>query len=281
MRFTTLSAAYHELLREANQLAGKPGDFARRAAVYRQIFRASGGNHAFPLIAAHGALWGAGQFRFGARLGRIVAWQYAWSAPRRAEQLAALTEFFDALRDINRQVCIDTYVQFQLTRRFAHQDEIGVFVPHGLLGPLGRLHAARRRGRPLSESERRALFEAHFLHEQQTVVGETLERAAAALDWPLAKCLALRPSVRFAYLPAGTCIPFRNFADREERIRNGMRAFDIAARVGWRRVERSLGDYGLLDPAALADPDGYFARLLRDARWTVRGSSSEAAAVVG
>jgi hypothetical protein len=266
MRLATLTAAHQQLEREATRLSGEKGDFVQRAAVYRQIFRAAQGNHAFPLIAAHGALWAGGQFRFGSRLARRLVWQYPWSARLRAERLASLTDFFNALREINRLVCIDTYVKFHFTRRFDGHAELTHFVPPEFLGPLSRLHHACREGRPLTEPERRELFEAHFQHEQETVVGPTLQRAAAALTWPLVKFIALRPRVRFAYLPAGVCLAFHNFADRRDRIKNGLRAFEIASAVGWDHVERSLADYGLLDSAALRDPDRYFAQLLGENR---------------
>jgi hypothetical protein len=173
-----------------------------------------------------------------------------------------VAEFFNALRDVNRQVCIDTYVQFHLSRRFRRHPDIEKFIAADFLRPLCRLHDACQQGRSLSEPERRTLFEAHFFHEQDTIVGETVDRAARALTWPLAKFITLRPRVRFAYLPPHTCIPFHNFADRQERIQNGLRAFDVAARVGWRQVERSLAAYGLLDSLAVDDPDRYFARLV-------------------
>jgi hypothetical protein len=260
MRNLPLADAYQRLHGEATRLAGGPSDFAQRAAVYRHLFRASQGNHVFPLIAAHGALWAAGQFRFGIRLARWLVWQYPWSAAVRARQLASLEGFFDALRDVNRRVCIDTYVQFHLTRQFADHPGICRFVSADSLRPLRTLHVACRRGQPLDDRQRRALFEAHFLHEQEQIVVDTLDRATRALDWPLAKWLALRPRVRFAYFPARTSLHFRNFADRQQRIANGLRAFDLGAQAGWHEVERSLEDYGLLDQAALDDRDGQFAR---------------------
>jgi hypothetical protein len=57
------------LREEAEDLAGRTGDFAQRAATYHHLYQHSGGNHAFPLLAAHGALWGSKHFRAGMRLG--------------------------------------------------------------------------------------------------------------------------------------------------------------------------------------------------------------------
>jgi len=61
------------LRREATRLAGRPADLVQRASVYRHLFAHSGGNHAFPLLGAHGALWGSGYFRKGLRFGGVVA----------------------------------------------------------------------------------------------------------------------------------------------------------------------------------------------------------------
>ncbi len=64
-----LAAAYERWHDEAERLAGGLHDLAQRSTVYHHLFAASGRNHVFPLIAAHGALWARGYFRFGMRLG--------------------------------------------------------------------------------------------------------------------------------------------------------------------------------------------------------------------
>ena len=47
----------YALLRDqAVRLAGSPGDIAQRVMAHHQIYRDSGGNHAFPLVALHGEL---------------------------------------------------------------------------------------------------------------------------------------------------------------------------------------------------------------------------------
>ena len=96
MKTASLASTCEQLREEATTLAGGLTDLAQRAAVYRHVYRASRGNHVFPLIAAHGALWAGPQFRFGARVGRWLAWQYAWSAKVRKRKLRALADFCDA-----------------------------------------------------------------------------------------------------------------------------------------------------------------------------------------
>jgi hypothetical protein len=254
MNQQALDRSFCALKAEALELAGGLTDLAQRAMVYHHLYRESGGNHVFPLIAAHGALWAGGYFRFGLRLGSFLSWQFGWKPQLRREKLWQLNEFANALRDINRKVCIDTYVNFHFSRRYGRCAEASRYVPPSLLKALNFVHAACARGGSLTDIERRKVFEAHFLHEQATVVSDTLLRATAALNWPLVKFLALRPPIRFAFLPDQRQIRFHNFADKDERVKNGLRVFDYGAFVGWRRVEESLADYGLLSNSFFLDP---------------------------
>jgi hypothetical protein len=250
---------YAALRSEATRLAGGLRDLAQRATVYHHLFAASGGNHAFPLIASHGALWAGGYFRRALRLGDLLSWQYLASPVRRQAQLQSLADFADAFRDINRRVCIDTYTMFHFTARHGRNPAAAEFVSADLLEPLNRLHDARRERRELPDAEKREIFEAHFLWEQRCVVGPAIAQAIEEFHWPLVKALALRPPVRFAYFPRGVRMWFRNFASREERIANGLRAFDMAAAAGWDFVELALRHYAVLPDAFFVNPRTYFA----------------------
>lgn len=256
-----LRAAYEGLRSEAVVLAGGLTDLAQRATVYHHIYRASGGNHIFPLIAAHGALWAGGYFRAALGLGRRLSWQYIAQPALRAKRLRDLDDFANVFRDVNRRVCIDTYVNFHFTARYGDHHGAAECVPSTLFAALQRIHAARRSGRELTDEERRQVFEAHFRHEQQTVVGAALENAVDRFEWPLVKFLALKPPVAFAYLPRGRRLWFRNFADQAERIRNGLLAFDLAAQAGWRHVEDTLAAYRTLPAAFFVDADRHFVRM--------------------
>lgn len=260
MSSTELSAAYEALKSEAVRLAGGLTDLAQRATVYHHLYRASGGNHAFPLIAAHGALWAGGYFKRCLALGKWLAWQYPTDVQVRRQKLAQLDDFANVFRDINRRVCIDTYVNFHFSARFGGDSQIADFVPAPLLEAQNRLHAARTAKRRLSDADMRGVFETHFLHEQQHVVGPALEAAVAAFDWKLVRAMALRPLVRFAYFP-GRPFWFHNFADRQERIEKGLRAFDLAAEAGWDAVEDALRSYDLLPQRFFNAPVEYFAEL--------------------
>ena len=71
-----IQASIHDMKEEANLLAGPLSNLKQRATTYHHLYRDSGGNHVFPLIASHGALWAKGYFQFGAKLGRFLSLQY-------------------------------------------------------------------------------------------------------------------------------------------------------------------------------------------------------------
>lgn len=258
MSHETLRIQFEQLHEEAERLAGGLSDLARRATVYRHIFVESKGNHAFPLIAAHGALWAGGYFRFGMKLGALLAWQYAGRPELRKRQLERLAAFADAFREINRRVCVDTYVNFHFTRLHGQHPFAGEFVSSDLLGALNRIHAAAEAGVEMSDEEKQSVFETHFRHEQKHVVGPRLTEAVAEFDWPLVKWIALQPVVRFAFFPRRRGLWFHNFASQEERIEKGLAAFEIAAEVGWENVDAALQNYQILPAEYFATPAHYF-----------------------
>ena len=259
MTVDDLRAIFEKLQSDGLRLAGGLNDLSQRATVYHHVFRESGGNHIFPLIAAHGALWARSWFSFGMKLGRVLSWQYGLSRTTRRKKLKKLEEFANVFRDINRRVCIDVYANFHFTRQFGEHPDAAKIVAVDLLQALNRIHRANRSGIELTDDERREVFTAHFLSEQQHIVGPTIEKAVAEFDWPLLRTLALRPVIRFAYF--GRSFLFRNFASKEERIEKGLTAFNVAADVGWNNVEQALRSYDVLPERFFARPTEYFAAL--------------------
>lgn len=162
---------------QAVTLAGGTGDLAQRASVYHHLYAHSGGNHAFPLLAAHGALWASGYFRRGMRFGALVARAHEIGGADRAALMQALHRFAEDFRDINRRVCVETFFIYWLTARPHLRAEAERMVPPGLLAAMDHCHDVRRRGVRLVESERRKLFEAFFLWEQANIVGPSIDSA--------------------------------------------------------------------------------------------------------
>jgi len=232
-------------------MAGGVHDLAQRAGVYHHLFAHSGRNHVFPLLAAHGALWARGHFQRGMRLGAALSLAHCASPRKRRALMAELASFADEFRDINRRVCVETCAFYHLTGRPGLSALAERLVPAPLLDEMARCHAARRTGRDLSPDEKRSLFAAFFLWEQENIVGPSVERAFAGFRWPLMKAFALRPTVRFAYFPRAFALPFTDFDDTAERVERGLQAVDAGAAVGWPEVERAMRDYRVM-------PEGFF-----------------------
>ncbi|MEW4452386.1 hypothetical protein AB1L30_06840 [Bremerella sp. JC817] len=254
-----LRQCYVDIEKEAIQLAGATHQLSQRATTYHHLFEDSGHNHIFPLIAAHGALWARGYFAFGMKLGQVAAWQFAGNRDKRVAKLQALENFAEAFREVNRRVCVDTYATYHFTKHFGDHPDADQIVRAPLLAGLRQIHHARRSQTPLSDAARRQIFQAHFFDEQDRVVGPRIAQAVQEFDWPLMKSIALMPAVRFAYFPTGRWLQFWKFDNKAERIARGLKAFDIAAHVGWDQVERALDHYAILPDAFFADSVGHFA----------------------
>jgi hypothetical protein len=247
-------------------LAGTTSDLIQRASVYHHLYAESGRNHCFPLLAAHGALWASGYFRAGMRFGSLVA-NGRRLLGHDADQLSnMLTSFAEQFRDINRRVCVETFFIYQLTANPKLIESANRLIPEPLLVEMDRCHHAKRKGRSLSDAERRELFKAFFFWEQATIVGPSIKQAFDTFDWPLIRSMALKPKIRFSYF-GWTPLAFKNFNDTDERIEKGIAAFDQACDKGWLEVERALDEYAVMPREFVADPSRFF----RSIQHTVEG----------
>ncbi|WDI43916.1 hypothetical protein [Bremerella sp. P1] len=259
--FAQLKRTYDALHAEAVRLAGTTRQLSQRAATYHHVYEDSGRNHIFPLIAAHGALWARGYFAFGMQLGEALSFQYCFTPKTRQQKLNALEAFAEAFREVNRRVCVQIYTTYHFTKLHGdHPDADRLVAPH-LLAALKCVHAANRNGEQLTDQAKREIFETHFLDEQETIVGPRIEQAVDEFDWPLMKSLALMPAVRFAYFPAGAWLQFWKFDRTKERISRGLKAFDVAANMGWNHTEATLDRYAILPEAFFADSTGHFSHM--------------------
>lgn len=243
MNATELQAKYDELKDEGTRLAGDLLDIPRRVVALHQLYRESRGNHAFSLIAAHGALWAAGYFEAGGSLGRLIGQRYFYNRQERAYRLGLLQEFAEAFRRVNRQVCIDSYANFHFARQFGQQSAAGDVLPASLLDALNRVHQAAAQGKSLDPREKRAVFEQSFLCEQEITVAPGVQRAVSGFDCRIMRWLCLRPLVRFSFFPRWRYLWFRDFSSQQERIEKGLQAYDLAAAAGWDQVHDSLRKY--------------------------------------
>jgi hypothetical protein len=246
MDTATLRLERDKLKSEATLLAGDLLDIPRRVSLLYNLYLDSGRNHAFSQIAAHGALWAFRYFEVGGSLGRLIGRRYFYNATERAMRLGLLQEFAEGFRRVNRQVCIDTWTNYHFVAQYGHLPEAAEILPAPLLDALIRVHFARKSGAALSAAEKRRVFEQSFLCEQEVTVAPGVAQAVAGFECRVMKFLCLRPFVRFAYFPGCKHLFFRNFADQQERIAKGMRAYDYAAQAGWPQVAESMRAYGVL-----------------------------------
>jgi hypothetical protein len=254
MDVATLQERYDSINAEADLLAGGLYDIPRRVVLFRHLYCDSGGNHPFALIAAHGALWGLGYFESGGSLGRFIARRYYFNADERAYRLGILQDFAEGFRRVNRQVCVDTYSNYHFVQRYGREVGAEEIVPATLLDALNRIHASRESDKPLSDAERRLVFEQSFCFEQEVTVAPGVKAAIDGFQCRIMRSLCMHPLVRFAYFPHMKYFFFRNFGDQAERIERGFQAFDLAARAGWEKVDRSLREYGVMPLRHLEDP---------------------------
>lgn len=241
-----LATRYAELQQQAEERAGDLLDIPGRAKLLHGMYRESGGNHVFPLLAAHGALWAATFFDVGGSLGRLIARRYFYNSRERAFRLGLLETFANDFRAVNRQVCIDSWANFQFVREHGHETGAEAVVPPTLLAALNHVHDAVRSGKLLGEAEREAVFRESFHWEQELTVAAGVSAAVSKFECPILKALCLKPPVRFAYFPRWKYIWFRNFSDKSERIRKGLLAFEYAQQRGWAGVEERLLSHHIL-----------------------------------
>src|SRR3982074_2869150 len=105
---TDLAAAYGAIRREAVRLAGGPADIPPRVALPPSIFLDSGGNHCFPEVALHGALWAYGFYERRGAVSRMISYRYFYDADERASRAYMLLEFSPGFKGANRAGFVDT-----------------------------------------------------------------------------------------------------------------------------------------------------------------------------
>lgn len=234
----------HKIIRnEAIRLAGGTKDLAQRARVYHHLYEHSKENFIFPLIAAHGALWGGVHFSRGMKVGRILSYQYLLNSEQRAYKMSDLEAFAEAFREINRQVCEETYTAYHMSRLYGECEGIEKYVSHEFLDLLNKCHHAVKKDKALGAQEKKDLYMAFFIWEQNNIVGRAVDKAVSELNWKVAKYIALKPAIKFRYFPSLKQLYFKDFSDKQERISKGIEAYELAEKKGFPTVVKTLGNY--------------------------------------
>lgn len=263
MSLADLENRYATFQKEAVDLAGSLLDIPRRVGLLTHLTRQTRGNHVFPLLAAHGALWALGYFEAGGSLGRLIAKRYFYNSDEKVFRLGILRDFAERFRKVNRQVCIDTYANYLFTQQHGEDADAAEVVPPGLLDSLNRVHFASRNGKTLTDAEKKAVFEQSFLCEQEATVSPGVKEAIDGFDCRIMRQLCLKPIVRFAYFPALRYMFFWNFGDMQERIDKGMKSYSIAEKSGWDHVQKTLMYYGHLPGLFAEDHEKFMAEVFQ------------------
>jgi hypothetical protein len=256
-----LASAHAEIRDDATRLAGGPGDMPQRVALLHAIFVDSHGNHAFPEVALHGALWAYGFYERRGTLSRMIAYRYFYDADERAHRSYMLFEFSQGFKEANRSVFIDTYTNYVFSKRHGEEPGADEIVAPELLEALNRVHRAARAERRLTPAERGQVFERALLLEQEITVGPKVREEVAKFDCPVLTAIVLRPIVHFTYFPRTTYLAFKNFGDTDERIEKAVHSYGLAERAGWGRVGELIRRHGVLPPRFFADPRAYAGEL--------------------
>jgi hypothetical protein len=243
MRPDELRAAYDATKVAARQIAGRPSDILQRVTAHRAIFVDSRGNHAFPLIALHGALWGYDFFETTGKLGDLISYRYFLDNDEKAVRLGMLRAFADGFKAVNREVFVDTYANYHFSKAHGREPGAAALVHPELLEALNDVHAATAAGRSLSDERKKHVFTQSLRFEQEITVAPGIERELTRFDCPILRALCMKPMVRFAYFPIWRRFYFSDFSSKEERIDKAVRSFDIAAYRGWDNVLTAMNGY--------------------------------------
>ncbi len=224
---------------DARRLAGRPDQLARRASIYRDLYIESGRNFIFPLIAAHGAVWGCWYLIVGQLFARVFN-LVDWRTPPSHKRVESFDRFVDAIKVINSDVMIECYITFHLSRTLGRHPITEARIAPSLIELLLDMHTATREGQLQSLDAQRRLYECFFRHEQERVAAPAVSNAFAQLDWPAMHALSRKPWVWLAYFHKGRSLNFKDFSHPDERIEKGLVAFDRAAELGWANIELLL-----------------------------------------
>lgn len=196
---------------EAASLAGRARDSAQRAIVYHHLADSLGLANGYALLAVQGALAIDGAVD---RLDRAVRRSWWWlRGGERAELLARVRRFGEALRELDRRRCEAALLAYRLVATPGLAEQAKARLDPELIDAL----AACRRGEVGPEARRRLFLALQRWAEE--LLGEGIEEAIASLDWPLAG----RP-VRLAV----------------EALRIPLAAYERAERRGLAKIERAL-----------------------------------------
>lgn len=254
-------SVYEIISNDAVRLGGRFSDMPQRAAVYHHLYVMSGGNFAFPLIAAHETLW-ARWFLFLAKIGAhfLAVFDFSCKMSRR-NKMKAYHKYVNIFKKNNRDIMTQSYRVFHFTRLYGDHKFVCVTMPARLRKSFLQCHKLSLSGQKMSHTAQRHFFADFVRWQQVNISGPDFTDAYEEFDWPLAKRFCARPWVRFSYFGFGRFHRYKNYCDTEERIQKALKAFDWAAKKSWDFVENDLTSNPFFPREFTFDANTYFADL--------------------
>ena len=255
-----LAKLHQELVNVARKLAGNSDAIGQRIVAHYSVYRDSGRNFTFPLLALHGAGWAHGYFRC---LNFLLPWYATFRFPiswrKRAQFKETMIRAMAGFKAANQRVLVDTYANYHFTKRFGRVSGAATILPQPLLSILNQVHEATANGEPLTNNCKSLIYSESFEWEQSNSVWPMVERTIRDINDPIVRAFAFRPIVRFAFFPQWKVLFFSDFTKTRERIDEGWKAYHIAECVGWATTENAIRKYTIL-PLDLLE---YYRQLLK------------------
>lgn len=226
-----------QLETEAVALAGRARDAGQRAVVCHHVADMLGLAHGYALLSAHGALTIDEAVARMERQARRAYWRL--KRPERVALAERIAAFGAMVRGLDAERCAGLLMAYRLVATPSLESEAAARLEPDLLGALRSAQSARGQA---DGHIRRALFAAHQ-RWAEALVGERLDAAIAALEWPLA-------AETLDHAVAALRIPLRAY----ERAERG---------GGLARVERLLRRSKRLPEGFAANPAQAFFQLQR------------------
>ena len=254
-------SVYEIISNDAVRLGGRFSDMPQRAIIYHHMYKMSGGNFIFPLIAAHETLW-ARWYLFLAKISAhfLAVFDLSCKMSRR-DKMQAYHKYVNTFKKNNRDLMIETYKVFHFTRLYADHEYVCATMSKPLRTAFLRCHALAAKNQTMSPAEQRHFFEDYVRWQQDNISGSAFEKALDNFDWPLAKWFAVHPWVKFSYFGFGRSLTYKNYTNAEERLQKNMKAFDWAAKKSWDSVEKNLTRNPFFPRKFTFDVNTYFSDL--------------------
>lgn len=226
---------YIALKKKAIDLAGAPHDVYTRIEKFIEIFKDSGENHEFPVVAMHGAAWLKSFYlRSNQKAYKYCQFSFPLNQESCLKKVRSFTEpLFKEMFRINRDVFIDTYTLYYYSKK--HPEKL----PQNLVF-LGAIHKGY-----LTKKEKREVFRKSLLHEQKFRVSKKM--ISLYENIPLVAKLLIKTSVRFKYFPNFHFFLWRNYFSETRRIKDALIAHKFAQSVGFPKVISSIYEYDIDD----------------------------------